>query len=260
MAGGHYCASLLEAVRREPDATSERVTEAMLWEELRPLEEADGWIRVAIAPQAGYEGWLRRSAVREGCVGVPNAVVVAPFVPLSPWGAEPGACTGGLWMGALVELLESDGVRAALLGPDGERYSVAVCAVRSLDDASDGASPAETVVARARSLLGTPYLWGGMTLRGIDCSGLLHSSYRSIGIRLTRDADTQSEEGTPVGRDDVRIGDAAFFGTERGITHTALMLDSNRIIHAQGASSAVVEGDLDEPWNAEHLAGFRRYV
>src|SRR5262249_36454570 len=59
-------------------------------------------------------------------------------------------------------------------------------------------------VEEARRFLGAPYLWGGMTERGIDCSGLVHMAYRRTGRLVPRDADQQEDAGTPVDESDAR--------------------------------------------------------
>ncbi|MFA6945536.1 MAG: C40 family peptidase [Pedobacter sp.] len=84
--------------------------------------------------------------------------------------------------------------------------------------------------------INSPYLWGGRSVFGIDCSGLSQMVFRQFGIHLKRDAWQQAEQGELLGFiQESRAGDLAFFDNEEGrITHVGIMLDSSRIIHASG--------------------------
>jgi cell wall-associated NlpC family hydrolase len=114
-------------------------------------------------------------------------------------------------------------------------------------------------VAEARSFLGTPYEWGGMTERGIDCSGLVHMAYRRLSRLVPRDAHEQETAAEKLREHDLRPGDLVFFGPRERADHVAFWLGDGRLLHATGREG--VYAVVDEPLEnvpLEHAIRFAR--
>ncbi len=110
----------------------------------------------------------------------------------------------------------------------------------------------EKAIASAMELMGTKYVWGGLTKDGVDCSGLVQSSFKKYGINLPRDADQQSYVGRLVAtrwdRDGLRRGDLLYFLSRRGaIHHTAIYLGDGKYLEAASPGVKITSFNKSDP-------------
>lgn len=122
----------------------------------------------------------------------------------------------------------------------------------------EGALPppdATDPVSAARVFLGAPYLWGGLTAEGIDCSGLVHMAFRETGRLVPRDAWQQEAVAEDVAAGEEQPGDVVFYGDGERVDHVSFWLGEGRILHATARDDL---GVVEEPEPAELAARRRR--
>lgn len=225
----------------QPTLRSEQASQLVLGETAAVLEAAADWRRVR-TDLDGYGGWVHAGY----CVEVDDAAAEA-------WRQE----ATGWSLGAVVRLGEGQAVRlplrarVALEGaqvclPDGRRGPVAEGALISVAEAVPAARAKPPERWALEYFAGAPYEWGGVTPCGVDCSGMVQTTFLARGITLPRDSSQQAGCGAPVPLDDLRPGDLLFFRGDAGarITHVALAGEADTLVH----STIALGGMVQEPW------------
>ncbi len=220
------CCVPVSPMRAESSHKSEMISQLLLGEGGELLEEAEYFVKLR-GLHDGYEGWCQRSQV---------AIVES----------MPGYRDNGLYVGDWTDKVLINGVAAwvpmgtPVLAPTQEVIQAGPYKLQYTTGSAwnvAGAVPtAEAIKARAERFLNTPYLWGGRSIFGIDCSGYCQMVYRFFNIPLLRDAYLQATQGESIGfLQEARCGDLAFFDNAEGrITHVGILLNEYEIIHASG--------------------------
>lgn len=126
----------------------------------------------------------------------------------------------------------------------------------TLSDSAEGGA----ICSEAAKYLGVPYLWGGTTPDGFDCSGFVQYVFKSLGIEISRTTYTQVNEGVPVAKEDLRPGDLVFFGANGNIHHVGIYTGNNTMIHAPYTGAVIRYQSLDTPYYTREYSCARRFT
>lgn len=131
------------------------------------------------------------------------------------------------------------------------------------DGGSDNevSSDGQKIVDTAMKYMGVPYVWGGTSESGFDCSGLVYYVYKECGYSIDRTAATIYEDGSYVDLSELEVGDAVCFSSASySIGHVGIYIGEGQFIHASSASGQVIISELDADYYASHYVGARRLV
>jgi cell wall-associated NlpC family hydrolase len=220
-------------LRREPRFDATLDTEALYGETLTLFDESEGWAWVQLARDS-YVGYMPSEGLAAE-VTAPTHKVAALRTYVYP---SPDFKTPPLALLSLNALVTTVGEEGRFLALKGGGFVVAGH-VRRLDE------NARDFVDVALAFLGTPYLWGGRTSLGVDCSGLVQLASEAAGLPCPRDADMQAQEvGQPLdwkGKAPLVRGDLVFWDG-----HVGIMTNAHDLVHASAYQMVVVEEPLAE--------------
>ncbi len=243
-------------LRSGPDNRSEMLTQEIFGRSLRVLEGRGDWLRCEAAD--GMRGWVPGQALAREAPYSPTHATVRRFTALRPAGR--GSLL--LPLGSLLAVGKVSAGTARVVVPDGSGARVRTGALARLSGGRPGPrKPAG--LARARAILerlmpevaGTPYLWGGRSTFGFDCSGLVQAVYESFGIALPRDSKDQALRGRRIkSLEKLRPLDLIFFSSGGRVDHVAIHLGDLAILHSSAhvrleslaPGDPVFRGDLRE--------------
>jgi cell wall-associated NlpC family hydrolase len=222
------CKITLIPMRKEPSETSEMVSQVLFGETYSILDEVDKWKKIKL-DYDGYSGWIDAKQI--------NIIDGPIFFNFN----NSGNCvTDKLITTATIK--GKTGIYYLLAGSDlcnlientfsiGETNYQLTFPISPLTY-----SQSETIVYAALQFINIPYLWGGRSSFGIDCSGLVQTACKIAGIKMPRDASQQALEGKQlIATDELRPADLAFFENEAGkIVHVGIILLPGKIIHSSG--------------------------
>jgi hypothetical protein len=219
-------------VRKEPREQSEMCTQLLFGEQFTILETTEKWYRIRNQADQ-YEGWIDRKMASDNNDNLKednSETILQIFTPLAQCRIE--NLNETIYLPAGSRFRHYD----IVTGYSSIGNNTYVMPTDTLMKLSKHPASGNLLLSIAKSFLNAPYLWGGKSIFGIDCSGLVQLCYALCGIQLPRDASQQVQNGYTINSlSDSTTADLAFFENESGkIVHVGILLDNQQIIHASG--------------------------
>jgi hypothetical protein len=218
------CTVAAAPVRKEPSHRTEMVNQLLFGDTVRIIEEKEEWLHI-ITVFDNYEGWITNHMLTE--INETGGGHLPVFIASDL--TNPVMHNGQLITAPMGSSLTGFNDKTRLLWDNSYIYQGNY---RKMGLPFDE----ELLLKLVQLWINAPYLWGGKTYLGVDCSGFVQTLFKVLGIQLKRDAFQQAEQGMVVNSlEEIKAGDLAFFNNSSGkIVHVGIMLDVNQIVHASG--------------------------
>jgi len=218
------CNLAMIPLRFEASDKSEIVSQVLFGEHFQILEQLKQWSLIKMQYD-GYEGWVdskQFQLISETSFNQLSTEAIILNADLIEYITAPSNLLIPIPLGASLSFLNHNDINTSNFDFEGIKTS--------------GEKNKECLINTAFMYLNAPYLWGGKTPFGIDCSGFTQMVYKLNGYKLLRDASQQSTQGEALSFiEESQPGDLAFFDNEEGnIIHVGIIMDDNYIIHASG--------------------------
>jgi cell wall-associated NlpC family hydrolase len=209
------------------------------------LDEEGRW--VFTRQRDGYLGWAYKGYLSEGPASETTHLVLAPSCELRAQPDAESEIVTRLVSGTGVCVEETNGVWARVVANKaGWMPRSLLRAISAIPKSTD--EKRYTILEDARRMTGVPYLWGGTSGNGIDCSGFVRLLHKWVGVEIPRDADMQHATASPV-EPPFEVGDLLFFregGSQRTVTHVGISLGGWTMIHASRRNNGVYVDNVQE--------------
>ena len=214
----------------EPKFSSQLVTQALFFETLEVISSHGDWLEVC--QWDGYTGYTHKFYLSDDISNQENEFLVTDrFIPLYD-SSDYNNIAMFAPFGSLI-LTDSKDERCYMTVIDNKNYWFS----DSPRDLSLDYFSRDNIIMHSKNLLGSPYLWGGKTPFGYDCSGFVQQVFKSINIFLKRDTSEQIKDDrmNSVDLESVNIGDIIFFDMDgKGVDHVGIWYGQNQVIHCGG--------------------------
>jgi gamma-D-glutamyl-L-lysine dipeptidyl-peptidase len=260
-------------IRSEPKHSAELATQALMGTPLNVLKKEGSWYLVQ-TPE-GYISWVDAAGIELKEKNTMQAwssaqkVVSTEMIGAVYDHPESNQIISDLTAGNILVKIEEKASHFGVLLPDGRKGYVSKGEVLLFEDwlASRELSD-DNLIRTAKNMMGVPYLWGGTSPKGVDCSGFTKTIYFLNGMIIPRDASQQVNEGDEVdvskNWDNLEVGDLLFFGVPAGngkperVIHVGMWIGNNSFIHSRGRVRISSFDPEDENYDAYELDRYLR--
>ena len=229
----------------KPTFSSEMVSQSLFWDPIDVIEKKDNWN--LIKSLDGYEAWMHSFYMHASSICSDREIMIIDRnMPVFSKKNDLNSLQMVLSFGSKVPVLHEHEDSLEIILPNETRGFIS-------NDSFKVEKSRNDMLSLSRNLLGVPYLWGGTSSFGYDCSGFVQSLLKSLNMSIARDSSDQHDDDRlfQIDLEDAEPGDLIFFFENDKINHVGFILENNKIMHCSGEVKIESLNENDDDYNDE---------